>query len=400
MPQQWDEHGNPIPKSQQRWDENGKPVPPFDIRTGRGMEQRAQQQATTAVRRPLDQLQERDTAYSIFTPTGVSGPPGDPEVQRVRNAADNTATTVGAMTAIPGAVGSIAERGVMGAAKRAIKPVVRGAAESVAGAYGGGKAGGYLFGPGGEKAGKLIGALAGGAHGFGSDAAEARAAEEVAAQEQEAGLSARLKAAEDARQQQLADQGKLETQYGQEQADAIKRRAQLARANVTPGTAAKESGYTPPVTRVPIRPTPPSPLTPEQVPGPDTPGRGNLLTPAARRGDPRAAQELMRRGRSIIYTPAEEYPGTRLEGTLSERLAAPPTIPTPEAAPAPPQGYTPSEKATSLSQRMTSRGPEFEAAQRQEMIDRYNGIRRNPNATAEDLAEAQARLRELGAVQQ
>lgn len=63
------------------------------------------------------------------------------------------------------------------------------------------------------------------------------------------------------------------------------------------------------------------------------------------------------------------------------------------------QGYRPTEKATTLSQRVSSRGPEFEAAQRQEMIDRYKGIQRNPNATSEDLAEATARLRELGAIQ-
>lgn len=88
-----------------------------------------------------------------------------------------------------------------------------------------------------------------------------------------------------------------------------------------PGTAAQEAGYQPPLTRVPIRPQPPSPLTPEQVPGPDTAGKGNLLTPAARRGDPRAQAELMRRGRPTLAVPAEEYPGTRLQGTLEERMA-------------------------------------------------------------------------------
>lgn len=88
--------------------------------------------------------------------------------------------------------------------------------------------------------------------------------------------------------------------------------------------AAKEAGAQPPVTKVPIRPEPTSPLTPEQVPGPDTPGKGNLLSPAARRGDPRAGQELMRRGRQVLYVPAEEYPGTRLSGTLEERMGQPP----------------------------------------------------------------------------
>lgn len=87
------------------------------------------------------------------------------------------------------------------------------------------------------------------------------------------------------------------------------------------------------VAKVPIRSTPPSPLTPEQVPGPDTPGRGNMLSPAARRGDPRAGQELMRRGRQVLYVPAEEYPGTRLQGTLEERMGTPaPQPPSPPRA--------------------------------------------------------------------
>jgi hypothetical protein len=77
------------------------------------------------------------------------------------------------------------------------------------------------------------------------------------------------------------------------------------------GSAAQESGYYPPVTKVPIRPTPDYKLTPESVPGPDTAGKGNLLTPIAKRGDPRAAAELQRRGRNVLYVPAEEYPAPR-----------------------------------------------------------------------------------------
>jgi|ERR1700734_903678 len=73
------------------------------------------------------------------------------------------------------------------------------------------------------------------------------------------------------------------------------------------GSAAQESGYYPSVTKVPIRPEPPYRLTPESVPGPDTAGKGNLLSPLAKAGDPRAAQELMRRGRRVLYVPAEEY---------------------------------------------------------------------------------------------
>lgn len=78
-----------------------------------------------------------------------------------------------------------------------------------------------------------------------------------------------------------------------------------------PGSTAQETGYYPPVTKVPIRSTPDYKLTPESVPGPDTAGKGNLLSPLAKKGDPRAAQELMRRGRNVLYVPADEYPGPR-----------------------------------------------------------------------------------------
>ena len=77
------------------------------------------------------------------------------------------------------------------------------------------------------------------------------------------------------------------------------------------GSAAQEAGYYPPVTKVPIRPTPDYKVTPESIPGPDTAGKGNLLTPGAKRGDPRMAAELQRRGRSVLYVPAEEYPEPR-----------------------------------------------------------------------------------------
>ena len=77
------------------------------------------------------------------------------------------------------------------------------------------------------------------------------------------------------------------------------------------GSPGQETGYYPAVTKVPIRPEPPYKLTPESVPGPDTAGKGNLLSPLAKKGDPRAAKELMRRGRNVLYVPAEEYPGPR-----------------------------------------------------------------------------------------
>lgn len=79
------------------------------------------------------------------------------------------------------------------------------------------------------------------------------------------------------------------------------------------GSAAQEAGYEPPVMKIPIRSEPAYKLTPEQVPGPDTAGKGNLLTPLARRGDFRAGAELVRRGRSVISVPAEDYTGTAAE---------------------------------------------------------------------------------------
>lgn len=154
-------------------------------------------------------------------------------------------------------------------------------------------------------------------------------------------LEQRMKDIEGARQTELSDRGKQEMQFGTEQAEPVEQAIDAdtsARKAVpvsqspdqyrgpqrtgvgVPGSPQQEAGYQPPVTRVPIRPKPSSPLTPEQVPGPDTAGKGNLLTPAAKRGDPRAAQETMRRGRQVMYVPAEEYPGTRLEGTLAERM--------------------------------------------------------------------------------
>jgi hypothetical protein len=84
---------------------------------------------------------------------------------------------------------------------------------------------------------------------------------------------------------------------------ALLRDAKAQAGIPTIGSPQQESGYTPSVTRVPIRPEPSSPLTPESVPGPDTSGKGNLLSPLARQGDPRAAQELLRRGRRVLFVP-------------------------------------------------------------------------------------------------
>lgn len=68
----------------------------------------------------------------------------------------------------------------------------------------------------------------------------------------------------------------------------------------------------PNVTKLPLRETVPTrPLTPESIPGPDTSGKGNLLTPIAKTGDVRAGQELQRRGRNVLYVPEDEYAAPR-----------------------------------------------------------------------------------------
>jgi hypothetical protein len=92
-------------------------------------------------------------------------------------------------------------------------------------------------------------------------------------------------------------------QYLEEQKVAAKQKTATQKAQE------KAEGRTPEPIRLPLRETPSiRPLTPESVPGPDTAGKGNLLTPIARQGDVRAGQELMRRGRNVLYVPPEGYP--------------------------------------------------------------------------------------------
>lgn len=162
------------------------------------------------------------------------------------------------------------------------------------------------------------------------------------------------------------------------------------------GSSTKEAGYQPPVRKVPFPYEGGAPVTVEQVPGPDTPGKGNWLTPAADRGVPGAGEELVRRGRPTLFTPRESYSGTRLEGSLAERMGQPQN-PTLSQRTAP--GYKPTEKAATMSDKPRDLGPEWSSQQREEMIQRYKSITRNPSASPADLTEAQARLRELGAVQ-
>jgi hypothetical protein len=69
---------------------------------------------------------------------------------------------------------------------------------------------------------------------------------------------------------------------------------------------------------VPSVSTPDSPLQPEQVPGPDTSGKGNLLTSIAKPGECRAAQELVRRGRGVLYVPSDS--GDYMDASAFQRL--------------------------------------------------------------------------------
>jgi hypothetical protein len=98
------------------------------------------------------------------------------------------------------------------------------------------------------------------------------------------------------------------------------------KSGFVPGSPEQESGYYPSVTKVPIRPTPDYKLTPESVPGPDTAGKGNLLSPLAKKGDPRAAQELLRRGRGVLYVPAESYGPPRSTTTFGPPEAESPSF--------------------------------------------------------------------------
>lgn len=61
--------------------------------------------------------------------------------------------------------------------------------------------------------------------------------------------------------------------------------------------------------------------------------------------------------------------------------------------------YKPSEKAQSLKEKPKDLGPEFDTATKEHMIQRYRDILKNPKATKEDVTEANARLKELGATE-
>jgi hypothetical protein len=225
-------------------------------------------------------------------------------------------TVIGAASA-PGLIGEVGSASAAGKllpfAKRAATTLVGGAAGGAGGKYLGRYLGGDIGGAIGETVGGLSGGLAGGGA-FGEDARQIGNPRklpfvgrmlpdllEEPVPEWETPTPSRDEIYNE-RAEELMRRGKEQ--------DALDRAAARA-ARPTVGSAAQEAGSYPPVTRVPIRPTPPYKLTPESVPGPDTAGKGNLLSPLAKQGDPRAAAELLRRGRKVIYVPAESYPAPR-----------------------------------------------------------------------------------------
>lgn len=84
------------------------------------------------------------------------------------------------------------------------------------------------------------------------------------------------------------------------------------------GSAAQERGYEPPVLTVP-EPKLAKRMTPEQIPGPDTAGKGNLLTPLARSGEEGAGGELQRRGRKVLFTVPEDVNPPKMKMTFGEQ---------------------------------------------------------------------------------
>jgi len=243
------------------------------LQTGEGMEQRAVQQSRSAlasgVKPSYVEMGLSSPKYALEI--GMSSPAVDAENARRMNQGAAVGSLLGGAIAAPVATA----RALLGGA---------------AGAYAGGHAGKYIAGDTGETIGKTIGGLAGGvAGGAGMNVPRGSLLDMLAP------------AATDATEAEVVPlaQGPNADRYA---AVRTAQRAQLRRevAGIGfPGSAAQEGGWSPSVTRVPITSQPTSPLTPEQVAGPDTSGRGNLLTPLAKRSDVRAAQELIRHGRSV-----------------------------------------------------------------------------------------------------
>lgn len=260
-----------------------------NLKTGEGMEQRAAQQAHSSnVYRPAEQapplssniMKPNYLAMGLSSPhegleSGLSSPAVSPEnASAMRSGAAVGSLTGGAITA-PIATA----RALLG---------------SVAGSYAAGHAGRYLAGDTGETIGKIGGGLIGGALGATGRSLPGR------------GDLLDFLTGKGAAQAEAPESVPLTQSPYSDQYSAIRagQRAALRREAVGGvGSQSQESGWSPTVTQVPIRPTPNSPLTPESVAGPDTSGKGNLLTPLAKQGDSRAAMELVRRGRKVLFTP-------------------------------------------------------------------------------------------------
>lgn len=160
----------------------------------------------------------------------------------------------------------------------------RGVVGSAIGATGGRYAGG-AFGPTGQKIGETVGALGGGILG-GMD--ELPMMPKALRPTPEPGSPAAMSVA---------------TREAVREGSAAKLPTRMPKAGGigVVGSPEQEAGYQPPVLRVPA-PTGIKRVTPEQIPGPDTAGKGNILTPLAKAGEEGAGAELLRRGRKIIYT--------------------------------------------------------------------------------------------------
>src|SRR5262249_23768818 len=157
------------------------------------------------------------------------------------------------------------------------------------------KIGHYLLGPTGESAGKVLGGIAGG----GAGAAGLNVSREGLL---EAFLSPKSASTDEAAVVPLSQSPNADAYNAVRTAQRAALRREVLPA---PCSASQEAGWPPRTTLVPIRTQPPADINYPQVPGPDTSGRGNILTPLARKGDAEAAAELQRRGRSVLFVPDE-----------------------------------------------------------------------------------------------
>jgi hypothetical protein len=265
-----------------------------DLKTGEGMEQRAAQQAhaSSNVYRPTEQapplssniMKPNYLAMGMSSPhegleSGLSSPAQDPQkAQAMRTGAAIGGLAGGAISA-PVAAG----RALLG---------------SLAGSYAGGHAGRYIGGETGEEIGKVGGGLVGGALGATGRSLPGRGD----LLDLLTGKGAAQAEAEAPAVVPMTQSPNADTYSAVRAAQRATLRRELAGVG-TPGSSAQETGWSPAVTKVPFPRAGGAQVTVQSVPGPDASGRENLLTPAAKRGVPRAGEELIRRGRSVLFTP-------------------------------------------------------------------------------------------------